>query len=120
MIYTIKYIKMNYKVYNQAAGNWVTYRRDSNGNYSEVHKGLPSYNDEPRCIYETEIRRDRRFKPVYDVYDTWNSEPMEYQFTEVETKTTKTYRDIFRNKYRQVVLKHRPVNTYRTELYLNY
>jgi hypothetical protein len=111
----------------------MTYHRDNSGNYSVVNEGLPviagvRLYDEGRylcdCppIYRREavIKRDLRFKPEFEVYDRWNKCDMDYLFTEVETKTTKTRRDVFGNAYRQLVRKHRPVSTLRTELYLNY
>jgi len=94
--------------------NWMTYRRDCDGHYSVVHEGLPV------CRYETNIKRCKSYKPTYECYDAWNRCDMDYLFTEVETKTTKTVRDVFGNRYRQFVRKHRPVNTYRTDIYLNY
>ena len=118
---------MNYKVKNNDTGNWMTYRKDNCGHYSVVREGLPrisgvSLYSYPEYInrYETVIRRDRSYKPDLEVFDVWNRCDMDYKFTEIETKTTKTRRDVYGNKYRQYVHKGRPISTLKTELYLNY
>lgn len=115
---------MNYKVYNTDASNWCTYRRDSTGHYDLIREGLPTYIKEfevgePVYRYETKIKRSRDFNPWCKI--RWFGDKYDYLFTEIETKTTKTRRDVFSNyRGRQIVRKCRPESTYRTEIYLNY
>jgi len=114
---------MNYKVYNTDTSNWMTYHRDGNGHYSVVHEGLPrvaelyrsKYREveygEDKYLYDTIVRPDSTYRPWYCPRN-W-----EYDFTEIETKTTKTRRDIYRRGNRMLVRKQRPVRTLKTEIY---
>jgi hypothetical protein len=110
---------MNIKVYNRAEGGWMTYHRDNNGHYSEVHSGLPTscerrFYDEPEYRFEKELRFKDSFIPGYYYGD------LDYVYSAVDTKTTRTHRDVFSNGRRLITRKYRPVSTYNTRVFLNY
>jgi len=123
---------MNYRVYNRDGGRWCTYRRDSTGHYDLVHEGLPYSSGyrrgrvvreievgEPTYRYETEIKRSDILNPWCDIRDCGRR--YRYLFTELETKSIKTRRDVFSDyNGRQIVRKCRPEKIYKTEIFLDY